>query len=596
MAKWSLWLLAASLACGQASEEYQYKSPIPAGNAFLAEHFDNPEEFAEKWIGSEALKEDADSDIAKYDGKFEVEAPNDESHFKGDKGMVLKTKARHHAISAQLNRPFLFDHRPLIVQYEVQFQNGMECGGAYLKLLTQPKKGTTLELQKLFNDKTLYSIMFGPDKCGTQQKLQLIFQHKNPKTGLFEEKHWKNVVGAGGAMNGKFMEVFTDKKSHQYTLILSPDNTFEIKIDGRTEAKGHLLEDFDPPVNPPAKIEDRDDSKPADWDEREKIPDPEARKPEDWDEDEPKEIEDPNAEKPIGWLDEETALIPDPESTQPSDWDEDMDGVWEAPLVDNPKCKDVGCGEWKPPMVPNPKYKGKWRAPMIDNPAYKGKWKPRMIDNPDYFEDLNPFRLEPVVAVGFELWSMSDGILFDNILITDDKAVAAQWSEDGFHTKRRMLDKGQTSYFQMFVDYSTQYPWLWAVYVLTLGVPAALLISWLCMGQKKDPRYDEKSKSKKSDLEEDAPEDDGQPLLRDGAEESEGEPGDEPEVAEEDADGSRPGPSGGDKDEEDDKAEADRVADEQAAEQNAVAQEDGSGDAQKDQEKPTTRKRKPRKD
>jgi calnexin len=47
------------------------------------------------------------------------------------------------------------------------------------------------------------------------------------------------------------------------------------------------------------------------------------------------------------------------------------DGVYEAPLVDNPTCAAVGCGEWKPKMIKNPSYKGKWSPPKIANPAYK---------------------------------------------------------------------------------------------------------------------------------------------------------------------------------------------------------------------------------
>lgn len=37
-----------------------------------------------------------------------------------------------------------------------------------------------------------------------------------------------------------------------------------------------------PPVNPSREIEDPDDRKPEDWDERPKIPDPDAVKPDDW--------------------------------------------------------------------------------------------------------------------------------------------------------------------------------------------------------------------------------------------------------------------------------------------------------------------------
>jgi len=44
---------------------------------------------------------------------------------------------RHHAIAAALDRPFVFDDKPFVMQYEVNFQNGIECGGAYVKLLSQ---------------------------------------------------------------------------------------------------------------------------------------------------------------------------------------------------------------------------------------------------------------------------------------------------------------------------------------------------------------------------------------------------------------------------------------------------------------------------
>lgn len=82
--------------------------------------------------------------------------------------MVLKSKARHAAVSTLLIKPFYFKSKPLIVQYEVNFQEGQECGGAYLKLLTLDDKHSDL---KQFHDKTPYTIMFGPDKCGNDHKV-----------------------------------------------------------------------------------------------------------------------------------------------------------------------------------------------------------------------------------------------------------------------------------------------------------------------------------------------------------------------------------------------------------------------------------------
>lgn len=53
--------------------------------------------------------------------------------------------------------------------------------------------------------------MFGPDKCGEDYKLHLIFRHKHPKTGAFEEKHAKPP-------DVDLKEFFTDRKTHLYTL------------------------------------------------------------------------------------------------------------------------------------------------------------------------------------------------------------------------------------------------------------------------------------------------------------------------------------------------------------------------------------------
>lgn len=241
-------------------------------------------------------------------------------------------------------------------------------------------------------------------------------------------------------------EPFRDKQPHLYQLIVRPDNTFEIRVDHAIVNEGSLLTDFAPPVNPPREIDDPTDIKPADWDEREKIPDPDTKKPDDWDEDAPPQIPDASATKPEGWLDDEDEMISDPNAVKPDDWDTDMDGEWEAPLVPNPICeKAVGCGVWKAPLIPNPNYKGKWRAPLIDNPNYQGKWAPKKIANPDFFEDLNPFRMTTIAAVGIELWSMSSDILFDNIIITDDAVAADQWAAQSYDLKRKQIDREAVS-------------------------------------------------------------------------------------------------------------------------------------------------------
>ncbi|XP_039960013.1 calnexin isoform X1 [Bactrocera tryoni] len=442
-------------------EEIVYESPVYDQNKFyFADHFDDIAESRKRWIKSEAKKDDIAEEIAKYDGIWEWEAPQ-RIVSKKDIGLVLKSKAKHAAIASKLNKPFTFkSDAPLVVQYEVTMQEGQECGGSYIKLLSH---GVHTEDLKKFNDKTPYTIMFGPDKCGSDIKLHFIFRHVNPINGSIEEKHCKKP-------KDRLEEPFKDKLPHLYQLVIRPDNTFEISVDHKVVNQGSLLSEFAPPVNPPREIDDPEDKKPKDWDEREKIPDPTAKKPADWDDDAPPQIPDPTAVMPDGWLEEEPAMIPDPTAVKPEDWDAEMDGEWEAPMIDNPSCeKAVGCGEWKAPLIPNKEYKGKWRAPLIDNPNYQGKWAARKIPNPDYFEDLTPFKMTPISAVGLELWSMSDSILFDNLIVADDIELARDFAAKTFDIKRKYIDKESETFFNKIVSFFKESSWAWRVAIVLAG-------------------------------------------------------------------------------------------------------------------------------
>ncbi len=52
--------------------------------------------------------------------------------------------------------------------------------------------------------------------------------------------------------------------------------------------------------------------------------------------------------------------------------------------------------------------------------------------------------------MGLEIWSMSDNILFDNFIITDDKLVSEQWAAETFDLKRNLVDKDQVSAYSFF--------------------------------------------------------------------------------------------------------------------------------------------------
>ncbi|NXB78303.1 CLGN protein, partial [Donacobius atricapilla] len=134
----------------KSSIEVVYQTPKPTGEVYFTETFDE---------GLSRL-------CVCVLGRWEVEELK-ENALPGDKGLVLKSVAKYHAISAMLTEAFVFDDKPLIVQYEVNFQKGIDCGGAYIKLLSS---SNDLNLE-YFYDKTPYTIMFGPDKCGEDYKL-----------------------------------------------------------------------------------------------------------------------------------------------------------------------------------------------------------------------------------------------------------------------------------------------------------------------------------------------------------------------------------------------------------------------------------------
>lgn len=409
------------------------------------EQFDDS--WQKKWIVSEAIKEKPegsqdDEDLFKFTGRWEVKEPSIYKASEGDKGLVVVDTARHHAISSIFKETIDNKDKPLVVQYEVKLQNGLECGGAYMKLLSKNKDFNP----KQFDNKAPYTIMFGPDKCGTTNKVHFIFRHENPITHVFEEKHLQDAP----------MAKHSTKLTTLYTLVVSPNNTYNIFVNMESVKSGSLLEDFEPAVNPAKEIEDSDDKKPSDWVDVARIPDPEATKPEDWDESQPRQIPDETAEKPEDWLDNEPLEIPDPKAVKPEDWSDEDDGDWIAPTIENPKCAEAsGCGEWVRPMMSNPAYKGKWSAPMIDNPAYTGEWKPRMIPNPDFFEDLQPSSFTPMGAIGFEIWTMSNDIMFDNIYVGYSEDEAREIAEATWRpkfTKEEELRSAETKTDTSFDD------------------------------------------------------------------------------------------------------------------------------------------------
>jgi calreticulin len=262
--------------------------------------------------------------------------------------------------------------KPLIVQFTVKHEKKEYafCGGGYIKLLPTLNQGK-------FGGDDEYAIMFGPDLCGYDvSRIHLIFNHKGEN--LLKDEDIKLEYDE------------KDEFTHLYTLILEPDGTYRVLLDEKEKASGKLSEEWSFPS--------------------EKIKDPNQSKPEDWVD--VKRIADPNEVKPEGY-DDIPAEIPDPEAEKPDDWDDEDDGEWEAPTIDNPD------------------YKGPWTPTMIDNPEYKGEWEHPLIPNPDY-APATYAKYPSLEYVGFELWTVNAGSIFDNVLVTDDKEYATKMASETF--------------------------------------------------------------------------------------------------------------------------------------------------------------------
>jgi len=313
-----------------------------------------------KWVQSTAKGGEA--------GKFELSAGKFYGDAEKDKGIQTSQDARFYGLSSKFDKPFSNDKKDVVIQFTVKHEQNIDCGGGYAKIFD-----ADLDQDNMHGDSP-YLIMFGPDICGPgTKKVHVIFNYKGENLLIKKDIRCKD-------------DVYT----HLYTLILKPDNTYEVKIDNEKVESGDLEADWD--FLKPKKIKDPEAKKPDDWDEREKIDDPEDAKPEDW-------------EKP--------EHIPDPDAKKPDDWDDEMDG------------------EWEPPMIDNPDYKGEWKPKQIDNPAYKGKWVHPEIDNPDYVDDTRLyFRSDKIGAIGFDLWQVKSGTIFDNVLITDDADYAKKVGDD----------------------------------------------------------------------------------------------------------------------------------------------------------------------
>merc|ERR1711871_1053437 len=325
--------------------------------AIIAIAYVNAEVFLEEDFSGDALSRWTQSTAKDGLGAMKISAGKYFGDEEAGKGLQTSQDAKFYAISAKM-KEFSNADKTLVVQFSVKHEQDIDCGGGYLKLgAYEPEK---------FEGSSKYNIMFGPDICGSStKKTHVIFNYKGKNLDKKTE-----------------VRAESDTLSHLYTLIVKPDNTYEVQIDMNKVDSGSLAEGWN--FLEPKQIRDPNEKKPADWvDEA--------------------EIDDPNDKKPEGY-DKIPAKIADPKAKKPDDWDDESDGTWEAP--------------------------------QIDNPAYKGAWEAKLIDNPKYAPDSTIGTYAKFNTVGIDVWQVKSGTIFDDILVTDDVEYAKAHGEKTWKAKK----------------------------------------------------------------------------------------------------------------------------------------------------------------
>ncbi|XP_032129010.1 calreticulin-3, partial [Sapajus apella] len=203
----------------------------------------------------------------------------------------------------------------------------------------------------------------GPDICGFDiKKVHVILHFKNQ----YHE-------------NKKSIRCKVDGFTHLYTLILRPDLSYDVKIDGQSIESGSIEYDWNltslKKEKSLAESKDRkltEDNKAQDWEKH----------------------------------------FLDASASRQSDWNGELDGDWQTAMLQ------------KPPRQDGLKPQG------IDRDI----WLHHKMKNTNYLTQYDLSEFENIGAIGLELWQVRSGTIFDNFLITDDEEYAdnfgkATWGE-----------------------------------------------------------------------------------------------------------------------------------------------------------------------
>ncbi|KAM6167195.1 calreticulin-3 isoform 2-T2 [Erethizon dorsatum] len=314
---------------------------VALATVYFQEEFLDGERWRNRWVPSTN-----DSRL----GHFRLSSGKFYGHKEKDKGLQTTQDSRFYAISVRFP-PFSNKGRTLVLQYTVKHEQKMDCGGGYVKVFPADLDQRTLSAQ------SPYYIMFGPDICGFDlKKVHVILQFKN-------EYH----------ANKKSIKCKVDGFTHLYTLILRPDLTYEVKIDGQSIESG---------------------STDSDWHLASLRKSEQAVAP---------GLDPGRAETAQDW---EKHFL-DAGTSKPSDWNSELDGDWPGPMMQKPPYQDG--------LKPEGIDKDIWLHEKMTSTSCLTQY------------DLSEF--ENIGAIGLELWQVRSGTIFDNFLLTDDEEYAENFGK-----------------------------------------------------------------------------------------------------------------------------------------------------------------------
>ncbi|KAJ5077920.1 calreticulin-3 [Anaeramoeba ignava] len=178
---------------------------------FFKETFDR--NWKERWVFSEN-----DPDL----GKWVLSPGKWFGNPRVDIGLKSKTNNKLYAISSKFWEEIQStENKTIVIQFSVKFTQDIECGGGYIQIF-----GSDAD-QKVLDRENEYKILFGPDICAKHKRIQFILGYNNSKL------MWKKVV-----------DWEKDKFTHVYTLVLKPENQYEVWVDLKKIESGSLLNDW----------------------------------------------------------------------------------------------------------------------------------------------------------------------------------------------------------------------------------------------------------------------------------------------------------------------------------------------------------------